>query len=134
MTDDIEVRIARALTGQGSAEFTTPSGPTQTLMGELLEEHNLQGYAQLCNVLAQAYPGNRPYVRGCIPAQIRNFLIKHRGVDVSSLEAWGTDNLGWEEELRETLRNPLMFEAKIEEIAGEIKDREHEAPERKRYG
>ena len=54
MTDDIEVRIARALAGQGSAEFTTPSGPTQTLMGELLEEDNLQGYAQLYIAFAQA--------------------------------------------------------------------------------
>ena len=124
MTDDIEVRIARALAGQGSAEFTTPSGPTQTLMGELLEEDNLQGHAQLHIAFAKAYRANLPYVSGRIPAQIRNFLIKHRGVDVSSLEAWATDNSGWEDELRDTLRNPPMFEAKVEGIAGEIKDRE----------
>ncbi len=124
MTDDIEVRIARALAGRGPADFTTPSGPTQSLMGEILEEHNLQGYAHLCIAFAQAYPANLPYVRGRIPAQIRNFLIKHRGVDVSSLEAWGTENSAWEDELRETLLNPPMFEAKVEEIAGEIKDRE----------
>ena len=124
MTDDIEVQIARALAGKGSAEFTTASGPTQMLMGELLEEDNLQGYAQLYIAFERAYPPNLPYVRGLVPAQIRNFLIKHRGVDVSSLEAWATDNSDWEAELRDALRNPPMFEAKVEGISGEIKDRE----------
>ena len=124
MTDDIEVRIARTLAKRSLEKPGAPSGPAVKLMRELLDEDNLQGYARLYIVIEQARRANLPHVSGSIPAQIRGFLVKHRGVDVSSLEAWVTDNSGWEDELRDTLRNPPMFEAKVEAIAGEIKDRE----------
>lgn len=124
MTDEIEVRIAEALAKQGSNEYKTPSGPTLTLMNALLEEKNLQGYAQLYNAYKQTYPSNLPFIDGNIPAQIRNFLIRHRDVDVFSLEAWATENAGWEDDLRNTLCNPPMFEAKVEAIAGEMRDKE----------
>ncbi len=93
-------------------------------MRELLDEDNLQGYALLYIAFALVHRANLAYVNGRIPGQIRRFLVKRRGVDDSSVKAWTGDNPQWEDELRDTLRNPLMFEAKVDAIAGEIKDRE----------
>lgn len=124
MTDETDTRIVTALAEQGADTSSTPSGSTLRLMRELLDENNLQGYARLYNAFAQAHRANLPYVRNCIPAQIRNFLIKCRDAKVLALKSWEANNLGWEDELRDILINPPMFEAQVEMIAEMIKNRE----------
>ena len=123
MTDDTGARIGTALLAQGSPDYDTPSGATLTLMGAFLDEGNLQAYAKLLGLFAQVWPANRLFVESRIPAQISNFLITRRSVDASDLLAWAGDNKGWEEALRQSLRDPAGFETRVEQMASDIAQR-----------
>lgn len=122
MDDQIKVRIEKALNEQDSPKFTSSSGPTLTLMTELLNEDNLQAFMSLYTAFSRRYPSKVHYVNNRIPAKIRNFLINHRTIDSTSLAEWTKDNPGWEKGLKDALRNSRRFETRVEGIARAITD------------
>ena len=122
MADDIKARIEKALDEQDSTDFNTPSGATLTLMSELLDEDNLQGFSCVYLAYSHRHASNAGFIKNRMPAKIRNFLITHRAIDPTSLTEWTNNNPDWEDALKDALPNPPAFEARVERIARVIKD------------
>jgi hypothetical protein len=118
---DTELRIAKAISEQGSAAYTTESGPVLELMTQLADEDDLQGLSRAFVILARAKPPNAAFVAARVPAKISNFLIKHRHVDSSALLKWTAANPSWVEDLKDALRDPVCFEHAVEAMATAIK-------------
>ncbi|MGY3146763.1 hypothetical protein ACVWYQ_003762 [Bradyrhizobium sp. USDA 3397] len=114
-------RIAEAIASQGSAAYTTPSGPVLDLLTKLAEEDDLASFSRAFILLARAEPANAAFVAGAVPAKISNFLIKHRGVKATALIKWTESNPDWAEKLKNALRDPDLFVRVIEGFASAIK-------------
>ena len=99
MADDIKARIEKALDEQDSTDFNTPSGATLTLMSELLDEDNLQGFSCVYLAYSHRHASNAGFIKNRMPAKIRNFLITHRAIDPTSLTEWTNNNPDWEDAL-----------------------------------
>ena len=120
MPKGIDARIAAAIAELGSPELPTPSQPILTLMHNLLCENELQCYAEALNAGAHQGGLNLTYLAARVPSQIRNYLIVRRCIDVTALEAWAADNVGWEDAVKRVLPNPPGFAAMVERIVAEI--------------
>jgi hypothetical protein len=114
-------RIAEAITSQGSAAYTTPSGPVLDLLTKLAEEDDLASFSRAFILLARARPANAAFVASAVPAKIHNFLIKHRDVKVPALIKWTEANPDWAEQLKSALRDPDQFVRVVEGFALAIK-------------
>lgn len=114
-------RIAEAIRSQGSAAYTTPSGPVLDLLTKLAEEDDLASFSRAFILLARAEPANAAFVAGAVPAKISNFLIEHRGVKAPALIKWTEANPDWAEELKSALRDPDRFVRVVEDFASAIK-------------
>ncbi|WP_236000434.1 hypothetical protein [Bradyrhizobium uaiense] len=55
-------RIAEAIASQGSAAYTTPSGPVLDLLTKLAEEDDLASFSRAFILLARAAPANAAFV------------------------------------------------------------------------
>lgn len=110
-------RIAEAITSQGSAAYSTPSGPVLDLLTKLAEEDDLASFSRAFVLLARAEPANAAFVASAVPAKISNFLIKHRGVKVPALIKWTEANPDWIEQLKSALRDPDQFVRVVEGFA-----------------
>lgn len=117
---DTELRIAKAISEQGSAAYTTESGAVLELMTRLADEDDLQGLSRAFVILARAKPPNATFVAARVPAKISNFLIKHRGVSTPALLKWTSANPAWAENLKDALRDPIRFERLVEAMAAAI--------------
>ncbi|WP_198400355.1 hypothetical protein [Bradyrhizobium pachyrhizi] len=121
-------RIAEAIASQGSAAYTTPSGPILDLLTKLAEEDDRASFSRAFILLARAAPANAAFVGGAVPAKISNFLIKHRGVKATALIKWTESNPDWTEELKNALRDPDLFVRVVENFASAIKHTKKPAP------
>jgi hypothetical protein len=121
MTAATEARIASAIANQGSRAFTTPSGPVLTLLTELADEGDLASFSRAFVIFARAKPANSALVANAVPPKISNYLIKHQGVEAGALVKWTSANLGWKDDLKDTLRHPARFEQFVKSIAVAIK-------------
>lgn len=117
---DTELRIAKAISEQGSAAYTTESGAVLELMTQLADEGDLQGLSRAFVILARAKPPNAAFVAGRVPAKITNFLVRHRRVDAAALLKWTFANPAWDENLKDALRDPVRFEQLVEEMTTAI--------------
>jgi hypothetical protein len=121
VTPENAARIAGAIAEHGSAAYTTPSGAVLDLMTQLAEEDDLASFSRAFIILARAKPANAAFVAAAVPAKITNFLIMHRGVDASALVNWTEANPGWEEDLKNAVRNPVRFQQVVAAMAEAIK-------------
>lgn len=118
---ETEARIGQAITEQGSAAYTTPSGAVLELMTELANEDDLIGFAQAVVFLARAKPSNARYVIAAVPAKINNFIIQHRDVTIAQLKEWQRTNSDWPEILKQKVRQPNEFVEAVEVMVASIK-------------
>lgn len=102
-------RIAEAIASQGSAAYTTPSGPVLDLLTKLAEEDDLASFSRAFILLARAAPARAAFVAGAVPAKI------------SALIKWTESNPDWTEELKNALRDPDLFVRVVEDFASAIK-------------
>lgn len=123
VTPEISARIARAIAEHGSAAYTTPSGAVLDLLTQLTEEDDLGSFSRAFIILARAKPANAAFVAAAVPAKITNFLIRHREVDSSSLMEWTNANPGWEDDLKNAVRNPAQLDQVVAAMAKAIKRR-----------
>jgi hypothetical protein len=114
-------RIAEAITSQGSAAYTTPSGPVLDLLTKLALEDDLASFSRAFILLARAKPANAAFIASAVPGKISNFLIKHRGVNATMLIKWANANPDWAEQLKKALRDPDRFVRVVEGFASSIK-------------
>ena len=121
MTPEIAARIAAAIAEHGSAAYTTPSGAVLDLLTRLSEEDDLTSFSRAFVILARAKPANAAFVAAAVSAKITNFLVRHRGIDPSSVDQVEQQNPGWEDELKNAVRNPARFEQVVAKMAGAIK-------------
>ncbi|WP_158815359.1 hypothetical protein [Methylocapsa sp. S129] len=115
-----ELRIAKAISEQGSAAYTTESGAVLELMTHLADEDDLQGLSRAFVILARAKPPNAAFVAARVPAKISNFLIKHRGINPIALLKWTSAYPAWVEDLKDAVRDPVRFEQVVEAMATAI--------------
>lgn len=113
-------RIAAAVANQGSAAFTTPSGPVLTLLTELATEGDLASFSRAFVIFARAKPANAAFVAGAVPAKISNYLIDRRGINAVALLKWQQANANWTTDLNDALRDPGRFEQMVENMAAAI--------------
>jgi len=121
VTHEVAARIAKAIAAHGSAAYTIPSGAVLDLMTQLAEEDNLAGFSHAFVIFSRAKPANAPFVAAAVPAKINNFLTLHRGVDPSALMQWTTANPGWNEDLKDAVRDPARFAHVVSRMAEAIK-------------
>jgi hypothetical protein len=121
VTPEIAARIATAIAEHGSAAYTTPSGAVLDLLTQLTEEDDLATFSRAFVILARAKPSNAALVAAAVPAKITNFLVRHRNVDASTLIKWTNANPGWEDDLKNAVRNPKRFEQVVATMAEAIK-------------
>jgi hypothetical protein len=114
---EIEARIAKAIATHGSAAYITPSGAVLDLLTQLANEDDLASFSRAVVILARAKPANAGFVAATVPAKITNFLVKHRGVNHQALIEWTEANPGWEEDLKNAVRNPDRFAQVVETMA-----------------
>lgn len=117
---ETQYRIAEAIAQQGSKAYNTPSGAVLSLMTQLAEEDDLEGFAIAVNMLARASPANARYVSNAIPPKISNYLILQRSVDRDAFFRWMIANPTWSTTLKEAVRNPPQFMAVIEDMIEQI--------------
>jgi len=118
---ETQYRIAEAIAQQGSKAYNTPSGAVLTLMTQLAEEDDLEGFAIAVNMLARASPANARYVTNAIPPKISNYLILQRSVDRDAFLRWTSENPNWDDTLKEVVRHPPQFMAVIEDMIEQIR-------------
>jgi hypothetical protein len=121
VTPEIAARIATAIAEHGSAAYTTPSGAVLTLLTQLTEEDDLASFSRAFVILARAKPANAAFVAAAVPAKITNFLVTHRGIDYSALIKWTNANPGWEDDLKNAVRNPARFEQVVDAMVKSIR-------------
>jgi hypothetical protein len=109
VTPKISAQIARAITEYGSAAYTTPSGLVLDLLTQLTEENDPGGFSHAFIILAHTKLANAAFVAAAVPARITSFLIQLHGVEASALMRWTNANPGWEDDLKNTMRNPTQF-------------------------
>jgi hypothetical protein len=124
MTVDQAARIIDAVANQGSAAYTTPSGPILTLLSELAEEGDLASLSRAFIIFARARPANADFVANMVPPKISDYLIRHRGTSAIAMVKWSQTNPNWADELKSALRDPARFEQAVDELSKAI---EHEA-------
>jgi hypothetical protein len=117
VTPETQTQIAEAILNQGSAAYTTPSGPVLDLMTRLLDADDLVGFSVAFVIFARAKPGNAAFVESAVPAKISNFLAKHRRVDSKALTDWAQSNPDWAEDLKARVRDPSRFADTVEQMA-----------------
>jgi hypothetical protein len=118
---ETEIRIAQAIAQHGSAAYNTPSGAVLDLMTKLADGGDLASFSRAFIILTRAKPANASFVAAAVPGKISNFLIKHRGVDPSTLVKWTAANPGWVDDLKDAVRDPVRFEQAVEAMAESIK-------------
>lgn len=116
-----EARIARAIAEHGSSAYTTPSGAVLDLMTELAGEDDLRGFSRAVVILARAKPANAKFVIERVPAKVSNFVIRHRGVSATDLMKWAEANPQWPDDLKNSVRDPEVFERVVETMSESIK-------------
>jgi hypothetical protein len=121
VTPDVQIEIAKAIAAQGSAAYSTPSGPVLDLMTRLLDADDLGAFSAAFVIFARAKPGNAAIVAAAVPGKVTNFLVKHRGVDGHKLAAWAQANTDWAEDLKALVRDPARFPDAVEQMANAIK-------------
>lgn len=121
VTPETEDRIAKAIAAHGSSAYITPSGAVLDLMTKLTNEDDLPGFSRAFVLLARAKPANAKFVAEAVPAKITNFLINHRGINPRQLMRWTSQNQGWEDTLKNTVREPDKFPQVVEAMAEAIK-------------
>lgn len=121
VSQETEMRIAKAIAEHGSAAYTTPSGAVLDLMTSLTDEDDLIGFSRAFIILARAKPASASFVENAVPAKISNFLIKHRGIDVGALVKWTEINPKWADDLKNAVRHPAQFKQVVEAMAALIK-------------
>lgn len=121
VTPEIAARIARAIAEHGSAAYGTPSGAVLDLLTQLTEEDDLASFSRAFVILARAKPANAAFVEAAVPAKITNFLVRHRKVNLSGLTKWASANPGWEDDLKQAVRDPARFEQVVGAMADAIK-------------
>jgi hypothetical protein len=116
-----EKAIADAIAQHGSAAYNTPSGAVLTLLSELAERGDLRSFANACVALAKSKPANSAYVEASVPARIlNNYFCRRHGVTVHQFERFRARNPEWAEELKDTVRNPAMFEKIVEAMLAKL--------------
>lgn len=123
VTPEVETLIANAIAKHGSAAYITPSGAVLELLTQLADEDDLASFSRAFVILARAKPANAAFVANAVPAKITNFLVMHRGVDPAALVKWANTHPGWEDDLKNAVRNPARFEQVVAEMAEAIKRR-----------
>jgi hypothetical protein len=118
---ETETRIAKAIAEHGSAAYNTPSGAVLDLMTQLSDEDDLESFSRAFVIVARAKPTNASSVASFVPAKIHNFLIKHRGVKVNALLKWTAANPDWADNLKDAVRNPVLFKQVVDAMAEKIK-------------
>lgn len=121
VTHDTEVRIAQAMAEHGAAAYITPSGAVLGLLTQLADENDLISFSRAFIILARAKPGNAAFVAAAVPGKVTNFLVAHRGVDVSAMMDWTAANSGWAADLQNAVREPARFKEVVETMAEAIK-------------
>lgn len=121
MTPQNAARIAKAIAEHGSAAYITPSGPVLDLLTQLTEEDDLETFSRAFIILARAKPANAAFIAAAVPAKIINFLVKHRKVDATALLKWTGAHPGWEDDLKNAVRNPAQFKEVVATMAEAIK-------------
>ncbi len=114
-------RIAEAIAEQGSAAYTTPSGPLLTLMTELADVDDLTGFSQAYVQLARAYPRNAAFVAAAVPGKISNHLIRRRNINPAALIRWTNSHPDWTERLQAAVRDPVTLEQAVSKMVDDIK-------------
>lgn len=123
VTPELEARTAKAIAKYGSAAYNTPSGAALQLLTQLAEEDDLTGFSRAFVILARAKPTNAAFIAAAVPAKITNCLVRHRGIDPAALVKWTDGHPGWENELKDAVRDPTRFEAVVASIAETIKSK-----------
>jgi hypothetical protein len=90
----------------------------------LTEEDDLAVFSRAFVIIARAKPANAAFIAAAVPAKITNFLVTHRGVDPSTLTKWGKSHPGWEDDLKDAVRDPTRFESVVSSIAEEIRSKQ----------
>jgi hypothetical protein len=120
VTPEIETRIAKAIAEHGSAAYITPSGAVIDLLTQLAEENDLASFSRAFVILARAKPVNAAFIAAAVPAKITNFLVTRRGVDPVALMNWTKAHPGWEDDLKDAVRDPARFENVVTSMAEAI--------------
>ncbi|MGX8014149.1 hypothetical protein ACVDG8_036915 (plasmid) [Mesorhizobium sp. ORM8.1] len=116
-------KILAAIANQGSKKYNTPSGPVLEALSDIAAQGDVGDVARGFQLFASAKPTNATVVAGHIPAKILNqYLFRHRGIVATAFLAWEETHKDWADRLKQALRNPLMFESAVDDMAVGITD------------
>jgi hypothetical protein len=121
MNPATEERIIAAIADQGSAAYTTLSGPVLTLLTQLAEEGDVAGFSHAFVTFARAKPMNAAFVAEAAPAKVLNgYLFKRLKLDMDAFLRWEKSNPDWAASIKAALRDPAQFEHVVGEMAAAI--------------
>ncbi|MGV7242388.1 hypothetical protein [Caballeronia sp. M23-90] len=116
-------RALEAFGLQGSPDFTTPSGPTLTLVTDLARANQLPDLNAVVEMFAVAHPGNARFVVESVPAKVISSNIPYR-LDIRSsarIMKWIDAHPDWAAELHMAVQNfdlDAWAEAAVREMMG----------------
>ncbi|WP_241077373.1 hypothetical protein [Achromobacter xylosoxidans] len=124
MNDKNRERALAAINSQGSAEFTTPSGPIMELLSDFAKEGALDDFAIAFQMFIKAHPSNQAFVTSWVPGKILNYyLLPLLGLNnVAVFENWKRDlpdDQEWFKPIVDALTTP-QFAATVKQTLHQI--------------
>jgi hypothetical protein len=116
-------RALEAFGLQGSQDFTTPSGPTLTLLTDLARANRLPDLNAVIEMFAVAHPGNARFVLESVPAKVMSSNVPYR-LDARSsarIMKWIDAHPDWAAELNLAVQNfdlEVWADAAVSEMMG----------------
>ncbi|MCG5076354.1 hypothetical protein [Paraburkholderia tagetis] len=102
----------KAISNQGSNEYTTPSGATLTLLTGLAQQNRLNDLNAVVDMFRVAHPGNVRFVSASVPAKVMSSNVPHR-LDLRAAERimrWQSAHPDWAKQVEAALETFTLEE------------------------
>jgi len=115
------LRVADAITEQGSKAYNQPSGAVLTLLSELAKNGEMAKFSRTVSLFSTIHPENAGIVLQSVPAKISaQYLGGTLGLGMSKFTAWTAKRPDWADDLKSTVTSPAAFAQTVDVMAAEI--------------
>jgi hypothetical protein len=121
VSDEMAVQLGQALAEHPPLPRAEAPDVVLDLIEKLAEAGELQSVARAFAILVRAKPIIAASAKRAIPNNIEKFLIEQREISPAVLKAWREAHGQWDDEIRDAIRDPALFEQMVEQMAHEIK-------------
>lgn len=115
------LRVADAITEQGSKAYIQPSGAVLEILSDLAKRGEMAKFSRAVNLFSTIHPANAAVVLESVPAKISaQYLGGTLRLNMSNFMAWTAKRPDWADDLRKAVTSPGAFVHTVDLMAAEI--------------